>query len=51
VKLPDNRSLLILAALLVGGWLLLRHNGPLPQPWNVGQAGSIFSGLQGGGGQ
>ena len=47
----SNRNLLILAAVLIGGWLLLRQMPPSQLPWNKGQAGSIFSGLQGGGGQ
>jgi hypothetical protein len=47
----SNRTLLIIGAVLIGGWLLLRQQGPSQLPWNVGQAGSIFSGLRGGGGQ
>jgi len=47
----SNRNLLILAGVLIGGWLLLCSMPPSELPWNKGQAGSIFSGLQGGGGQ
>ena len=47
-----NRNLLILAAVLIGGWLLLRGTGHVSRlPWNVGQAGSIFQSGHGGGGQ
>lgn len=54
MKLPSNRTLLIIAVVLVGAWLLLRSRGmgSASLPWNRGQAGSIFqSGLQMGGGQ
>lgn len=45
-----NRHLVLLLAILVVAWLVLR--GPRVQPWNVGQAGSIFqSGAHFGGGQ
>ena len=48
----SQRNLLILAAVLIAGWLFLRHQASMSElPWNKGQAGSIFSGLQGGGGQ
>jgi hypothetical protein len=48
----SNRNLIILAAVLIGGWLFFQHQAMSGElPWNKGQAGSIFSGLQGGGGQ
>lgn len=47
----SNRTLLVIAVALIGTWLLLRASGKSPLPWNVGQAGSIFGGTQGGGGQ
>lgn len=53
MKLPSNRNLLILAAVLIGAYLLLRPSLSTAQlPWNRGQAGSIFQpGLKMGGGQ
>jgi hypothetical protein len=47
----SNRNLLILAAALIVGWLVLHRMQGGALPWNQGQAGSIFSGLHGGGGQ
>lgn len=47
----SNRNLLIVAAVLLGAWLLMRGTGRAVEPWNVGQAGSIFQGGHGGGGQ
>lgn len=48
----SNRNLLIIAAVLIGAWfVLLKQTAPSQLPWNVGQAGSIFQGGQGGGGQ
>lgn len=54
MKLPSNRTLLIVAVVLIAGWLLLRSRAlaSAQLPWNRGQAGSIFqTGLQMGGGQ
>lgn len=53
MKLPSNRTLVIIAVVLIGAWLILRSRGGMGQlPWNQGQAGSIFqAGLQMGGGQ
>lgn len=54
MRLPNNRTLLILLAVLAGAWLLLRSQSRLSTsqlPWNRGQAGSIFQGGQMGGGQ
>jgi len=49
----SNRNLIILAAVLIGAWLLLRHapRSASSLPWNRGQAGSIFQSGYGGGGQ
>lgn len=53
MRLPGNRTLLVVAAVLIGAWLLLRQAGmnSASLPWNRGQAGSIFQGGLGGGGQ
>lgn len=54
MRLPGNRTLLIIVAVLVVAWLVLRSRGmsSASLPWNRGQAGSIFqSGLHMGGGQ
>lgn len=49
----SHQGLVALAAVLLGAWLLLRyqHSAGHPLPWNQGQAGSIFGGGHGGGGQ
>lgn len=47
----SSRTLLVIAVALIGTWLLLRASGNSPLPWNQGQAGSIFQGGHGGGGQ
>lgn len=47
-----NKHLVVILVVVVAAWLFLRQMAASkPLPWNVGQAGSIFSGLQGGGGQ
>jgi hypothetical protein len=47
-----NRTLVVVLVVVVGAWLFLRQQAAaVPLPWNQGQAGSIFSGLRGGGGQ
>lgn len=47
-----NRTLLIILGVVVVGWFLMRGTGHVSNlPWNVGQAGSIFQGGHGGGGQ
>ena len=53
LRLPDNRTLLIVAVGLVAVWFVLRSQGMNPSqlPWNKGQAGSIFQGGLMGGGQ
>lgn len=54
MKLPGNRTLLIVAVALVALWFVLRRGGVNVSqlPWNQGQAGTIFQpGAHMGGGQ
>lgn len=53
MSLPGNRTLVVVAVVLIAAWLVLRSRGSIDSlPWNQGQAGSIFQpGLHMGGGQ
>ena len=53
MRLPSDRNLLIIAAVVIVAWVVLhaRSTATAALPWNRGQAGSIFQGGHGGGGQ